>query len=180
MLTCLMKPTRRTVLQASAIGFASSIVGVAGANENRQETTTEAGSGTTERDETTPFTVRATTLPEHGVVLTDAEGMTLYRFTEDEAGESTCYDDCAEAWPPLTVEESPTIPDGLPGEFATTEREDGSMQVTYDGTPLYSFARDEEPGDANGQGVGDVWFVVNPACPSEDETTEETTTGGNY
>ncbi|WP_137287345.1 COG4315 family predicted lipoprotein [Halorussus salinisoli] len=168
-----MPPSRRTLLQASALGFAGSVAGCTGASENRQETETTEGQmqTTTVGTDSAPFTVQVTTHPDHGVILTDDEGMTLYRFTQDERGESTCYDQCAEAWPPLTVEGSPTIPDGLPGEFGTTERDDGSMQVTYDGMPLYTFANDQRPGDANGQGANDVWFVVNPACPGEAGTT---------
>ena len=111
--------------------------------------------------------------PEHGVILADSEGMVLYLFAQDEEGESVCYDDCADTWPP------PTVPEGLPGEFDTTERDDGSMQVTSEGMPLYYFANDEEPGDTSGQGVGDAWFVVNPSCPAgtdDSETTPEPTT----
>jgi predicted lipoprotein with Yx(FWY)xxD motif len=178
-----MPPTRRTLLQASAIGLAGSIAGCAGASENRQETetTTEtAGGGDGETGQSgLPFTVAVTTHPDHGVILTDSEGMVLYLFTEGEKGESVCYDDCAEAWPPLTVEESPTIPEGLPGEFDTIERDDGSMQVTYKGWPLYYWQGDEEPGDATGHGVSDVWFVVNPSCPGtavDTGTTAEPTT----
>ena len=173
-----MPPTRRTLLQASALGFAGSIAGCTGASENRQETetTTETmDETTTTKAGATSFTVQVTTHSEHGVILTDGEGMTLYLFTQDEEGESTCYDQCAEAWPPLIVEGSPTIPDGLPGEFGTTERDGGSVQVTYNGMPLYYWQGDEEPGDATGHGVNDVWFVVNPECPSAAET--ETTPG---
>jgi hypothetical protein len=110
--------------------------------------------------------------------------MTLYLFTQDSEGESTCYDDCAEAWPPLTVEGSPTIPEGLPGEFTTVERDDGSMQVAYNGMPLYYWQGDEQPGDTTGQGVNDVWFVVNPTCEGAsmgdgaETTTEAATTEG--
>lgn len=184
-----MPPTRRTLLQASALGVAGSFAGCAGASESRQdtETTTDStGETTTAEAATTGFTVQVTTHPEYGVILTDDEGMTLYLFTQDSEGESTCYDDCAEAWPPLTVEGSVSVPDGLPGEVGTTERRDGSMQVTYNGMPLYYFANDQQPGDATGQGANDVWFVVHPACPGAAETTtpdgatETTTTEEGY
>lgn len=100
---------------------------------------------------------------DHGDVLVDGEGMTLYLFEPDEQGESTCYDDCAESWPPLTVEGEPVAGDGADDALlGTTERDDGATQVTYDGWPLYHWAGDEEPGDTNGQGVQDVWWVVGP------------------
>lgn len=99
-----------------------------------------------------------------GQILVDAEGRTLYLFLpDDQGGESTCYDDCEANWPPLAVEGDPTGGDGVGGAMlGTTEREDGSVQVTYDDWPLYSFAADETADDVNGQGVGDVWYVVSP------------------
>jgi len=173
-----MQRKRRRLLQAAFAGSTGLLAGCAGASERAPQETT------TERTDQQPnsYTVEVRTHPEYGVILTDPEGMTLYLFTNDEAGESTCYDDCAEAWPPLTVEGSPTIPDGLPGEFDTTERDDGTEQVTYEGMPLYYFQNDEEPGDATGQGANDVWFVVNPTCPGDETETAagaETTTGGS-
>lgn len=98
-----------------------------------------------------------------GHVLTDAQGMTLYVFSNDEAGVSNCTAGCAENWPPLTVESEsvPVAPLAAPGEFATTERDDGSLQVTYNGWPLYGWARDEAPGDTTGQAANDVWWVAN-------------------
>lgn len=98
--------------------------------------------------------------PEHGRILVDGEGLTLYRFTRDGDEESSCYDDCAAAWPPLTVEGEVDAPDEIQANVTTFEREDGSTQVAYDGMPLYYYAEDSEPGDTNGQGAGDVWFVV--------------------
>jgi predicted lipoprotein with Yx(FWY)xxD motif len=97
-----------------------------------------------------------------GPVLTDAAGRTLYRFTRDTAGESTCYNACAAAWPPLLVDAAPAAPADLPGALGTTARTDGATQVTYNGQPLYYYSGDANPGDANGQGVGGVWFVVAP------------------
>lgn len=100
---------------------------------------------------------------ELGEILVDAEGRTLYGFTPDTAGESTCYDGCAANWPPLLAEGEFEVGEGLDdGDFSTTERTDGTMQVKIGDRPLYYFAGDTEPGQTNGQGVGDVWYVVGP------------------
>jgi predicted lipoprotein with Yx(FWY)xxD motif len=100
---------------------------------------------------------------EFGDILVDSEGRTLYMFKPDEAGESTCYDDCEGAWPPLTVTGEITVGEGLDAAlFTTTERTDGSMQVKAGNWPLYYFAQDAAAGDINGQGQGDVWYVVSP------------------
>jgi predicted lipoprotein with Yx(FWY)xxD motif len=104
----------------------------------------------------TVVTVAATDL---GEILVDQEGMTLYLFEPDEASESTCYDECAANWPPL---EGPATAEGIDAELlGTTERTDGMVQVTYNGWPLYHFAGDQSPGDANGQGLQDVWWVMD-------------------
>ncbi len=99
---------------------------------------------------------------EDGDFLVDAEGRTLYVFLNDQDGRSACTGECAENWPPLTVEGEATAGEGVgEGELGTIEREDGDTQVTYHDRPLYYFAADKNPGDVKGQGVGDVWFVVS-------------------
>ncbi len=99
---------------------------------------------------------------ELGEILVDADGMTLYVFLPDAQGASTCYDDCAANWPPFVGE--PTAAEGIDEALlGTTERDDGEIQVTYNGWPLYYFAADSAPGDLNGQGVGENWFVVDPS-----------------
>lgn len=98
-----------------------------------------------------------------GTVLVDGEGMTLYMFTEDETGVSNCTGSCAETWPPLTVGEDFAVGAGLDASIVSTiERDDGSLQLAVNGVPLYRYAADNQAGDTNGQGVGDVWFVVSP------------------
>lgn len=99
-----------------------------------------------------------------GKFLVDGRGMTLYLFTKDTANTSTCYDQCATNWPPLLVAAgtTPVAQDDAPGKLGVTTRTDGTRQVTYDGWPLYYFAKDAKAGDTNGQGVGSVWFVVPP------------------
>ncbi len=98
-----------------------------------------------------------------GQILVDGEGRTLYLFTQDTDGESVCYDECETNWPPLTVDGDITVGGGLDASlFSTVARTDGSMQVKVGDWPLYYFANDAAPGDTNGQGVGEVWFVVSP------------------
>ncbi len=102
---------------------------------------------------------------ELGEILVDGEGRTLYMFQPDEAtGEPTCYDQCAENWPPLVADGEPTVGEGLDDSLVTTvpRTDDAGDQVKYGDWPLYYFANDEAPGDTNGQGVGGVWFVVDP------------------
>ena len=98
-----------------------------------------------------------------GHYLMGANGMTLYVFTNDTEGQSNCYEGCAAAWPPLTVEgDSVAVaPLAIPGSFGIIERTDGTMQVSYNGYPLYFWRDDEVPSDATGQGRGDVWYVAN-------------------
>lgn len=97
-----------------------------------------------------------------GEVLVDAEGKTLYMFENDKDGKSACYEDCEKAWPPLLTEGEPEAGDGTAQDLlGTTERTDGGEQVTYNGMPLYYFAKDAKAGDVKGQGVKDVWYVVD-------------------
>lgn len=91
-----------------------------------------------------------------GEVLTDANGMTLYIFDKDEPGVSNCYDTCAEKWPPLLGSEGAMAE----GAFTLVERNDGTMQWAHDGSPLYGWVNDTNPGDTTGDGVGGVWHAV--------------------
>ena len=101
---------------------------------------------------------------DFGPILVDAEGKTLYMFKPDTAGESTCYDDCEANWPPLTVTGDIAVGEGLDAAaFTTVPRTDGTSQVKAGAWPLYYFAADAAAGDINGQGQGDVWYVVSPA-----------------
>ena len=99
-----------------------------------------------------------------GTWLTGFGGMTLYTFEPDSPNASTCVDDCAQAWPPFTVTAAGEVEagDGVSGVLSTFERPDGTLQVAYDGAPLYYFANDTAVGDTNGQGLGDRWFVAEP------------------
>ncbi|MEX1081675.1 MAG: hypothetical protein WD382_03895 [Halofilum sp. (in: g-proteobacteria)] len=104
---------------------------------------------------------------EYGEYLVTEEGRSVYMFDADSEGESACYDDCADAWPPLEPDNGmPTAGDGVDEAMLdTVERDDGTEQVTYDGQPLYLFVRDTEAGDMSGHevdGFGDSWYLVSP------------------
>jgi predicted lipoprotein with Yx(FWY)xxD motif len=99
-----------------------------------------------------------------GTILVDANGNTLYVFTNDTGDTSTCTGDCAGTWPALVADgQVKAGGDADASLLGSSARDDGTMQVTYNGHPLYHFAGDQAPGDTHGQGVGGIWFVVSPA-----------------
>ncbi|ADI15273.1 COG4315 family predicted lipoprotein [Truepera radiovictrix] len=113
--------------------------------------------------EMTDVTVQVAESDTLGAHLVDGEGMTLYLFLNDSEGVSTCEGECAANWPPLLTDGNVVAGEGVDPELlGTTERSDGSLQVTYNGWPLYFWVQDVAPGDATGQGVNDVWYVVSP------------------
>lgn len=123
--------------------------------------TQTAGGGSS----TAASTVKIAQAGALGQILTDDHGMTLYTFKNDVpgSGKSSVPAAIQPNWPPLTLASGNAVPpSGLPGPLATFARDDGSMQVTYKGMPLYYFVNDKAPGDTKGQGLGGVWFVAQP------------------
>ncbi len=95
-------------------------------------------------------------------VLVDAQGLTLYHLSAEHGGRFICTTAaCVSIWHPLATTSS-AAPAGAVGSLGTVKRPNGVLQVTYHGQPLYSFAQDVVPGQANGQGVKDVgtWTAV--------------------
>jgi predicted lipoprotein with Yx(FWY)xxD motif len=90
------------------------------------------------------------------MVLTDANGMTLYIFDKDAPGVSNCYEQCAINWPPLMADASAMAE----GDFTVVERTDGTKMWAYKGWPLYYWKDDVQPGDITGDGVGGVWHLA--------------------
>ncbi len=139
--------------------------------DTTQADTTEAD--TTETDETTSEaseeggpTLAVETVDAYSDIVVGPDGSTVYMFEPDpaDASGSACTGDCADAWPPLTVEDpaSISVGDNITGSVETFQREDGSLQVALGGWPLYSFQGDAEPGDISGQGVNQAWWVLAP------------------
>ncbi len=111
--------------------------------------------------------LRTADKPSLGKYLTNASGRALYMFTSDKHDTSTCNDSCAQVWPPLLAAAKPAAGPGVTAsKLGVTRRKDGRDQVTYNGMPLYYFAKDQGPGTTAGEGVhemGGEWYLVSPA-----------------
>ncbi len=187
------KTTRRLMAVAAALA-----IGLAACGSDDQEsaaptdaadvavTQDDAAPSETPTDVPTPVDVLAGD-SALGPILVGPNGLSLYGFTNDVDAISACYGTCADAWPPVIVSDDWTAGPGLDfGIFATTVREDGQRQLVAGKWPLYYFAGDAAPGDIQGQGSGDVWFVVDlngglitddaPADGETDSGTDEEAT----
>jgi predicted lipoprotein with Yx(FWY)xxD motif len=102
---------------------------------------------------------------QFGPILFDADDQVIYLFDKEKSERSECYDDCAAEWPPVLTKGDPVAGKGADAKLlGTTERDDGSTQVTYEGHPLYYYAH-EGPGEVlchNVTGFGGLWLVVQP------------------
>lgn len=107
----------------------------------------------------TTLTVRKTPA---GYVLATAAGRTIYTYSEDKpgSGKSACTSGCLSAWPAVTGRPSAASGVRLAGPLGTITWPDGTVQATYDGYPLYTYAADTGPGQTSGDGEGGVWHVV--------------------
>ena len=109
-------------------------------------------------------TVQTSTKDGLGTYLVDENGMTLYMFKKDTPGKSACgaANGCLEKWPLFYIG-AEWITSGVDATaFGALSRDDGKEQTTYKGSPLYYFVKDKVPGDTNGQGLNDAWYVVAP------------------
>ena len=113
-----------------------------------------------------PGTTIATGDSQFGEILFDGDDRAIYLFDKETSNTSECYGDCAEAWPPVLTEGDPRPGGGADAKLlGTTERDDGSTQVTYDGHPLYFYA-DDPVGEVlchNVDEFGGLWLVLEPS-----------------
>ena len=134
------------------------------------------------------MTVTGTNIEGLGTVLVDSEGFTVYTFAKDKGDVSSCNGACAESWPPVIAEGTPTAGEGaMSSQLGTTKRNDGTEQVTYSGHPVYTFVDDQSPGEANGNesnAFGGEWLALDESGamvegqPSGETETSESSGGG--
>ncbi len=110
-------------------------------------------------------TIITTGESDFGTMLFDDNNQAIYIWELEESKKAECYDDCAEAWPPVLTNGTP-IASGEVNEklLGTTERTDGTTQVTYNNHPLYYYAH-EKPGEVKCHNIsthGGLWWVIQP------------------
>ena len=166
-------PVARTALTALALATSLLVVGCGGGEpETTAATNTPTSSGPTTSEPpppTTPSpaigTVVTTGDSEFGEMLFDDRGQAIYLFDRERMSTPDCYDQCAAAWPPVLTDGTPQAGGAAdPVLLSTTQRTDGSMQVTYAGHPLYFYAN-EGPDEVLCHNVflnGGWWYVVTP------------------
>jgi len=123
-------------------------------------------------------TVQLETNPTFGTILAAGSGLTLYTLTTDHNGQSTCHGSCAAVWPPLDIPvgSTPTVGPGVAGTVAASMQSDGTLQVTFNGDPVYTFVGDTSAGQVTGDGVSDFFVVKVTAATTT--TTAAPAPGG--
>ncbi|HEX7586797.1 MAG TPA: hypothetical protein VF478_00625 [Anaerolineae bacterium] len=107
--------------------------------------------------------IRVARIQGFGLFLADNAGRTLYAFANDTKDASNCSGNCTQNWPPFTAQTAPQVESPLNATLVTmVARQDGTIQVSYDGHPLYYYSGDMNPGDVKGHGIGNVWHVLSP------------------
>jgi predicted lipoprotein with Yx(FWY)xxD motif len=153
------------ITATSPVSEATSTAAVPVVGSPSAEGTQETPGTTPESQTDTSVRIGATT--STGVsepFLVDQTGRSLYLFTEDtqNSGESACTDDCATNWQPVIVKGIPSAGSGAnTGMLGVIPRDDGTMQATYNGWPLYYYSGDRTVGTRNGQGIDNSWFLVS-------------------
>ncbi|MGZ5278747.1 MAG: COG4315 family predicted lipoprotein [Pseudobdellovibrionaceae bacterium] len=96
---------------------------------------------------------------ENETLLTDNTGKTLYVFDLDPGKPvPACNGDCAEVWPPylITDEEAKA----LAAPLGSITRKNGKLQLTFKGSPIYTYIFDRHQADDLGDGIGGVWHSI--------------------
>jgi predicted lipoprotein with Yx(FWY)xxD motif len=133
-------------------GFAASC---GGSSPHATPTTTQS----------TPAVLGSRSLTQLGPGLVDGNGNTLYVNTRQRENPAACDSTCQTVWPTLTgpggrVSVSAGVSRTLVGSVPLAG---GQSEITYNGYPLHTYAGDSTPGQANGEGVQNVWYVISPS-----------------
>ncbi len=166
----------RHLLKLSIPAVATSLLLAACGGSSSSNTTSSAASAAPAAQTSasgSSAAVKSASNPTLGTILINSQGMTLYHLSGEQGGKFICTSSaCVGIWHPLTVASGST-PSGEGVTLGTVKRPDGTTQVTYKGTPLYTFAQDQQPGETKGQGIKDVgtWSVVTTSSASSAPST---------
>jgi predicted lipoprotein with Yx(FWY)xxD motif len=166
-----MRPTLKTLLPALAASLTLAACGSSSSSTSSQTTASTATSSAASASPTGGAVKTASNSTLRATALVDAQGFTVYHLSGEQGGKFICTSAACEAqWHPVSASAVSASVGGL----TTVKRPDGAAQLAYKGTPLYTFAGDKAPGDANGQGIKDVgtWTAITmgAANPSSSST----------
>jgi predicted lipoprotein with Yx(FWY)xxD motif len=164
---------RNRVLCLSGLGAVALLA--AACSSSGSTTSSTASTSTSSGSARTAAVVKVVTVPTYGAILTDSSGKPLYTLT------GSCTGSCASAWPALTVPVStkPTGGTGVTGTLSAVKQADGSYQVTYNGSPLYTFVQDSS-GHVTGQAVAGFSVVKVSGSATPTGSTTSTTRSSGY
>ncbi len=180
----------RHLLKLSLPAIAAALL-IAACGSSKSNTTSSAASTqpvTQTASGSSSAAVKTASASTLGTILVDSQGMTLYHLSGEQNGKFICTSSaCLGVWHPLTASSS-GAPSSAVGSLGTVKRPDGTIQITYKGTPLYTFAQDQKPGETKGQGIKDVgtWSAVTTSSNSTPPSTSSTpaaptpASGGRY
>lgn len=153
----------KTRLSLIITGAALSVVALAGCS-GYSPTPAAGGPATSSAPAPASGNDLSTATSSLGKIVVDGHGMTVYYYLKDDKGSGTsnCSGGCLALWPAVKASSSTPKVDGVTGKVGTITRDDGTLQVTVDGMPVYTYAQDSGAGDVTGEGVGNVWYAVSP------------------
>ncbi len=168
----------RHLLKLSLPAIATSLLIAACGSSSSSNTTSSAASTQPAAQTSTSSSSPAvkTASSSLGTILVDSQGMTLYHLSGEQNGKFICTSSaCVGVWHPLIAPSSGT-PSGV-GSLGTVKRPERTMQVTYEGTPLYTFTGDQQSGETKGQGIKDVgtWSIVTTSSNGTPTTSTSST-----
>lgn len=140
------------------------VILIAGCTQPQTTPTTPAPTPAPATPTPVPDTIKVITNPQYGQILVDANGMTLYYFAKDAPGYGTsvCTGACIALWPAFDAQAVTVSPPLNAADFGEFTRSDGNKQTVYMGWPLYYYSVDKAPGDTNGYGFNNLWYVMSP------------------
>jgi len=147
------------------LGFGASAILVAACGSSGQSPSSPGanGTGAAQNAAGANQAVSARQLSGIGTVLVTSSGMTIYtpKTPTEVNGNIKCTGTCLSFWIPVSANSASTDSAGLPGKLSTIKLTDGKTQLTYNGSPLYTFRLDTAAGQVHGNNFHDSFNGVN-------------------
>ncbi|TCC22055.1 hypothetical protein [Kribbella speibonae] len=169
----------KSVVKRVMSGLAVGVLGVSGLTACGSDDAPAASAPSSSSSAAAAVKLATATVGDYGKIIVDGNGRTVYVFDKDTSGTSNCSGDCLAKWPVVPAGDGTPQLEGIDASLVSTvTRADGSKQLAVKGLPLYLFASDSAAGEAKGQAVGGVWWVVG--ADGQKITTKPGGSGNGY